>query len=380
MIVFLFRPSPQVPRPSLRAAKQCYAACQYNIYMHRQQIKSRSVELTWIFTQSIFMAINTILWTLSYYEIRREHSKEEVTKHLEVALECISLAIERWPGVASALDLYTSLIEACLKIYDKDGDIPIAAGSPAESAADGGRSRTSSPTVERQRPVESIAQRAATPPVESKAPFGYILPQQQSMGQNAVPNLNNASPTAFSKRPSISRHQQQRGLITPPPAAYDEPPSSSNAHRGTDRSSQSSYSGMGSFSFNEESFDPTSQYNALPTDFNINEISGGWNPSFSLSQGNSPMGIPSVPPFEQPFGEYGGFGNTPQHQHQQTPVQYSDYLYPPSWNLEARAGTVGLNQQQQSELMHDLETSGTGQIHTMLQATNALFYPHGKGY
>jgi hypothetical protein len=55
MVVFLYRPSPQVPRPSLQAAIECFDACKFNIYMTRQQIETKSVDLTWIFTQAIFI-------------------------------------------------------------------------------------------------------------------------------------------------------------------------------------------------------------------------------------------------------------------------------------------------------------------------------------
>jgi len=31
-------------------------------------------------------------------------------------------------------------------------------------------------------------------------------------------------------------------------------------------------------------------------------------------------------------------------------------------------------------LMHSLETDGTGQIQYMINATNAVFYPQGRGF
>ena len=80
MIVFLYRPSPQVPRPSLEAAQKCFDACEFNIYMQREQITKKNVDLTWIFTQSIFMAINTMLWSLSYVEVRHKHKREAVER------------------------------------------------------------------------------------------------------------------------------------------------------------------------------------------------------------------------------------------------------------------------------------------------------------
>lgn len=118
MIVFLYRPSPQVPRPSVDAARRCFDASVFNIYMQRRQIASKSVDLTWAFTQSLFMALNAILWALSYPEIRREYPKAEVEKDINVAQEAIYLASQRWPGVESALELYDHLVVACLKAYE----------------------------------------------------------------------------------------------------------------------------------------------------------------------------------------------------------------------------------------------------------------------
>jgi len=370
MIVFLFRPSPQVPRPSLRAAKQCYAASTYNIYMQRDQIAGKTVELTWIFTQSIFMAINTILWTLSYYEIRQENSREVVTKNLDVALECIKKAIERWPGVASAHELYHSLIEAIMKIYDKDGDIPIAVGSP-ESATDPARSRTTSPFFGTSPTFESPPSAVpSSTSSDNKTPFGYVIPPQPSAFRTDPfdpSTIQDAiTPT---KQPSSGISMSQPNGVTTPPMHLD-----STSRRGTDRTgSNTSYGGMSSVSF-DSTFDPNSQFNPLPNTFS--ELAVEWNSSFNFTAGQSPSTInATLPPFDQPL-----FGNTQgMLDPHQTQVQYSDYLYPPSWNME-RIGVEGLTQQQHTELMHSLETEGPDQINPMIQASNALFYPQGRNF
>ena len=120
MIVMLFRPTPQVPEPSVRAAQQCFEACKFNIHVQRQQISAKSVDLTWVFVQALFMAINGMLWSLSFQPIRQEYPKAEVDSYLETALEAIYLASMKWPGVESALELYIVLVEACRKAY---GDV-----------------------------------------------------------------------------------------------------------------------------------------------------------------------------------------------------------------------------------------------------------------
>ena len=118
MTVMLHRPSPQIPEPSVASAQICFDAASFNIGMHRQQIATKSVDITWIFTQSLFMALNTVLWSISHAEVREKHSKEELKKLLSTAQEGINLAAKRWPGVESALALYDQLGDACLKAYD----------------------------------------------------------------------------------------------------------------------------------------------------------------------------------------------------------------------------------------------------------------------
>ncbi|KAF2396556.1 hypothetical protein EJ06DRAFT_224202 [Trichodelitschia bisporula] len=239
MVVFMYRPSPQVPRPSARAAARCYDAVKFNIYMHRAQIKARNVEMTWIFTQAIFMTINTILWSLSYAEIRAAHPREEVEGHLEVALECISQATERWPGVASAIQLYRTLVDAVIKIYDNEGDFPIEAGSPAESTGiDYPRSRTASPAAPSLPPHPSSdsapnsAQGMRSDSPADESPFSYISPQpsfsfpaRHSPLSSAKPNASNtasspasslsATPSAYNQRLSHSSTTSNNTVTTP---------------------------------------------------------------------------------------------------------------------------------------------------------------------
>jgi hypothetical protein len=331
--------------------------------MQRDQIARKSVELTWIFTQSIFMAINTILWTLSYYEIRQEHSRDEVTKNLDVALECIAKAIERWPGVASAHELYHSLIEAIMKIYDKDGDIPIAVGSP-ESTTDPARSRTTSPSF------ESPQSAGPSSMSDNKTLFGYVIPPQPSAFRTDQFSPSTSQDAIMSAiQPSSSMSMSQSNGVTTSPTLLD-----TSSWRGTDRTNSNiSYGGMSSVSFDSK-FDPNSRFNPLPNTFS--ELAVEWNPSFNYTTGQSPASIhTTLPPFEQPlFGNAHGMIDP-----QQTQVQYSDYLYPPSWDME-RTGGVGLTQQQHSELMHSLETEGPDQINPMIQASYALFYPQGRNF
>ena len=304
--------------------------------------------MTWIFTQAIFMTINTILWSLSYYEVRVEHPRAEVQGHLDVALECTSQAIERWPGVASAIELYGNLIRACMNIYDKDGDVPIAAGSPRETGPED-RSQTTSPVFQTISPVPAIQQVEPTPVSDDIAPFGYFHKQ---------PSFHSSSPM---QNPSPSSHM---GSIS---MASDHHSSIGGMSH---RPSTASYGNAPAFSF-DENFNAVQYNQPLPTTF----ADFNWNPTFDLSTGATTAPIPAFSPYDQPHPSMQMNSMTfgPQ-----APVQYSDYLYPPSWDMDRSA--TGLNQQQYSELMHNLETQGTGQIQHMINATSRFFYPNGRGY
>ncbi|KAF2121612.1 fungal-specific transcription factor domain-containing protein [Lophiotrema nucula] len=348
MVVFLYRPSPQVPRPSLQAAIHCFDAVQFNIYMHKKQIDTASVDLTWIFTQSIFMAINTMLWSLSYAEIRTAHSREEVEGHLAVAMESIELASVRWPGVASAVELYRSLITACMRIYDKDGDIPIAAGSPSESASvtsslvDGiNRSRTTSPATASTASVH-------TPPEKSQPPFGYLPNQNQQMfgftSAQSQPGIFQSSPATQSSPMHTSPQQsmQQPYLDTSPKSSVDA--NIPNFH-----------------------YPPTSQFAPPPTTFA--ELPQ-WNPNFSLPY-QEPYTMPPVsqalasPIFNEVYAANQGYPMT-------------DYLYP-QWSNEGNRG-MGLNHEQQMELMQSFAANETSKIEAMIEQSNQLFSPRISTY
>jgi hypothetical protein len=362
MVAMMFRPTPQIPRPNLSAAQRCYESVISNIYMHRAQAKTRNVEMTWIWTQAVFMTINTVLWTLSYYEIRAAHSREEVTGHLDAAIECIKQAKERWPGVASAIELYENLIRACMKIYDKDGDIPIAAGSPAESGPEGGRSRTTSPAYMPFPTNSTSGKRTPSPAAEQKQPFGFI-PQQSYSGRHGSIAAISQGPT-----PSISQPPLPPPNITPT-TSFDSAMTTltPDTGRATDRTSTSSYGNMSTYSF-DSTVDLSQYNNPLPSTFG----EFNWNPSFSLSSATPSLTIPALSPFDQPSSEMTGLEMS------NAPVQYSDYLYPPSWDMD-RSGT-GLTQEQHSELMETFEANGAGQLQNMINATNAVFYPQGRGY
>lgn len=324
MIVLLFRPSPQVPQPSVRAARLCYEASVFNVYMQRNQIATKSVDLTWIFTQSLFMALNTILWSLSYPEIRQEHPREEVQKHLDTVLEAIRLASERWPGVASALELYTNLVTACLKVYDGSSDTSYVVTSPSNKASPASSQDVTTPPPMSSPSSVVTGSAHSTVPLEYPSPFGYMIDNnsnpaysdQISPDQSPVQFMRQMGPPSVSA-PAMPQPVQNNG--------YRQPPS---------------------FQFTTTSqtptFDPNSFYNTFPS---IMPGLQHWDPDFSSPSATSNT-LAMAAPMYDPSYYLGSIGE-----------QYSQYLHAPYISEQAMQS---LNQEQQSELMNSLEMKMQG--------------------
>lgn len=118
MVVTLHRPSPQVPTPSVQSATKCFDSAAYVINISRQQMVAAAVDITWVFLLTIYMAINALLWSVTYSEIRALHAREEVQELVNVSLEIIDQCSERWPGTSAASQLYSTFAKACLQSYE----------------------------------------------------------------------------------------------------------------------------------------------------------------------------------------------------------------------------------------------------------------------
>ncbi|ROT41141.1 fungal-specific transcription factor domain-containing protein [Sodiomyces alkalinus F11] len=126
--IFLHRPSPQVPKPSARGAAICYDAASYIINLSKFQMEKSATDITWIFVSNLFMCLNTLLWAVSYADIRRAHSREEVDELIQVTLDILDQepCSQRWPGSSAASHLYSIMAKACLQVYDDAKEPPTA--------------------------------------------------------------------------------------------------------------------------------------------------------------------------------------------------------------------------------------------------------------
>ena len=297
MVVFLYRPSPQVPRPTVSAAQKCYDACVFLVYMQKEQIDTGSIDLTWIFTQTLFMALNTILWSLSYPEIRHDHPKEELLKDLEVAKEAIGLASIRWPGVESALELYQNLITACLKAYDGRREASYVVESLSNKAS------------------PASLQTTITPPLMSSP--GTVF-ESSPRSDNSFPRPSN--------RDYFNEYDGLQGQKPRPSPTFSD-------YSITDSNIPGNYKLIHSQPPHQPSVDfaptyttsayvPTATYNALP------QVLPAFEPElFGMTQ--------------QHYGQYSNIGD-----------QYSQYLHAP---YVPQQPLQPLNQETQLELMRTLE-------------------------
>ncbi len=337
MVVFLFRPSPQIPRPSMRAAILCFDAATFNVHQQRMQIDTHLIDVTWIFTQAIFMALNTILWSISYPHIRQLHTKNEVESHVETALEAILLCSERWPGARSAFELYEKLATACIKVYDKTRDIPHTTHNISNQTSPSSFHDFSSPSP----PAPSHSSQTTI----SRTPsFQKLTEPPTSTGYNfdANPNLPSSK--------HLSPNQQPQQRFSPP----------AQVHERYQQQPQPQYT-----DFPESSYHVPAQQ-PLPSSF---PDPFSWDTVYPTSGGIQPAPLSSPAMLADPNFFAGPLGS-----------QYSDQIYSPysiMQHPQLQQGQGSLSQEQQLELMNNLETTGLQDIGNILEQS-AIFYSTNK--
>ncbi|EED24321.1 C6 transcription factor, putative [Talaromyces stipitatus ATCC 10500] len=350
MIIMLHRPSPQIPEPSVEAARKCYDACAFNVKMHMDQMSTGSVDLTWASTQSLFMAITTMLWTLSYPDIRIEHDIEEVKSYLQIALEAVAISAQRWPGCESALQLYRSLITACLKAYDTAESFvvhtPSTQPSPVSLQESTPPPFVSSPSSKSQHSVQTVISAATTASDAEKYIPNSRGPSAEP-AQKHTPNQDQSTPptTQVSSSPIYMPSQAH---VVPPNANTSKQPHGRNINH-------SQYANTPMYaSYGDPNFDPSTPFNTFPS---IVPGLPSWDPNYTTvpvttSEGGY-INMSADPAFWLgPFGD-----------------QYSQYSNQPGpW----RGRT--LSQEEQIELMDSL-ADNIPDVSYMLTKATTIYYP-----
>ncbi|KAJ5532800.1 hypothetical protein N7494_009352 [Penicillium frequentans] len=348
IVILMYRPSPQVPEPSINAAKICYESATFNVAMHKEQMVTGSVDLTWIFTQSLFMALNTILWTLSYPEIRKDHPIEEVQSYLDMALEVVVYSAERWPGVQSALLLYKRLVAACLKAYTTEESFVVHSPSnhPTPTSSQGLTTppAMSSPSSSTTASYYSHGYRSSNHVLSDDASTGTL-----SRGHSADPSL------PFSEESTPPAYGDPQKLIGVPPMPAFGMPSSSTA---TNPPSQYPSEGFCAPTalYADVSIDPNTPYNSMPS-----VVPGvqGWDPNFSLAS-TTASHLTYVDATVDPMQWTYSIGD-----------QYSQYFNEPFPIPNWRERT--LSQQEQIELMASLEQNIPDVSAQLVQESHAFY-------
>ncbi|KAK1780046.1 hypothetical protein QBC45DRAFT_116405 [Copromyces sp. CBS 386.78] len=117
MMISLHRPSPQIPDPSATAAAKCYDASRQVIELSSTQIKASAVDITYIFLSTIHTALSTLLWSVSYADVRADHSADEVKDITDTALDIFDQCSEFLPEPQAVSGFYDVLISVSLRRY-----------------------------------------------------------------------------------------------------------------------------------------------------------------------------------------------------------------------------------------------------------------------
>jgi hypothetical protein len=317
MIVTLLRPSPQVPKPSVRSAIMCFDASSANIKSQSKQMATAMVDITWIFLLTLFQAMNTILWSISYPEVRSLHTKEELEDLIEVALDTILKCRERWPGTAAASQLYSKLAKACLRSYDVGSSHPpssLSANSPS-----------------------------------------------------SLTDANSPSASEHSSATTGSVAHSQKAFHSPPPQfgyVFDQMPEQINYDFSSGPPPQPSFRSNSIF-VNPSSMQTDRRFSYFPPDFTQPQtLPNAWNP---MPPPGAQSDIPAPPPApvhvptSQPQSMQQPMIADPSYFMQSTPYSFGNHAFGDvNYDTNVRQGS--LSQQQQIELMQSLETDGLTEI------------------
>jgi hypothetical protein len=152
----------------------CYEGAQYIIGLSKQQMETSAVDISWVFLLNLYMAMNTLLWTVSYQEVRQAHSREEVENLVEVTLDIIDQCTERWPGASAASQLYSIFAKACLQSYEAK-DTPTIPSSSTFNTPPSLTDTNSPPASENSVSTAPISQPQAPMFALNPPQFGYVF-------------------------------------------------------------------------------------------------------------------------------------------------------------------------------------------------------------
>jgi hypothetical protein len=196
----MYRPSPQIPQPSLEATIMCYNCAVENVRLEKSMYETGAVDLTWVFLHQVYTVTLTIIWAIYNPEIRRINPKQEVEGHIRCQIRLILALAEHWPGAEAAADLFARLAGAALRNYNTD-----LRKSPASQA-----SASASPP-----PYQPHYTNHHSPPSSKN---GHTSPYALSNGSRSVSDT--PSPHATSVMSTFDTVYEANILNTPMPGTF----------------------------------------------------------------------------------------------------------------------------------------------------------------
>lgn len=235
MVIFLYRPSPQVPKPTKQAALRCFESAAHVIDLSSQQVKRAAVDITWVFLLTVYTSLNIVLWAVSYPEVREIHTREESEELINISLDIIDQCSERWPGTTAASQLYAVFARACLQSYaakekpqppKSNGNRALHTPPPLADTDSPSASEVSTSTPASASTVRATQQQGAQPrPAFNPPQFGHVFdstPEQMSAGFSFDPDsspFQNSHPTFRSNsifmNPATDSHGRRFSLFPP---------------------------------------------------------------------------------------------------------------------------------------------------------------------
>ncbi|KAF3931950.1 hypothetical protein ABW20_dc0101474 [Dactylellina cionopaga] len=266
MLIFLYRPSPQIPKPSLDATILCYDCAIKNINIQKKMFDERSVDMTWVLVHQVYMTCIIMMWCLSYEDIRNMHQRNEVAKHIQTGLECMDMMVERWPGVGSAREIFWRLSIVALQSYDAASQVSDASNTQSPSAgslqqpSQTAHTGATRPMQKAPTPTRTPRNSSATPPHTRSPPhtppsyspasfhttpssrISNSMPSSSSIGSHHASmdaqingTFDNSAPIMQYLNQSFDNASNQYGIISqsPPPRMHSQSPSASSGYYGS---------------------------------------------------------------------------------------------------------------------------------------------------
>ncbi|KID77083.1 Transcriptional activator protein acu-15 [Metarhizium brunneum] len=229
--VVLYRPSPQVPQPSARAATICFESSAFVINLAEKQMSSGFFSITWLLLLMLTSCLNALLWSTSYPEVRQAHSRQEVEDLVARALACLEKCAERWPGTRYTAQLYNVISKACLQSYDRapDSQHPMFSFASPSSVAE---PQSSPDSYVQTGPSQQL-------PYLNPPQFGFVFdsPPESMNAYTFDPNYPPPQPTFRSNsifcNPATDANGRRFSYFPPEGSPEDNPAQSVMSHNQT---------------------------------------------------------------------------------------------------------------------------------------------------